>query len=159
MSAITVTKDETGKLRGFTEKDQRAYARFKKRIDGLEIGELFTLDTWFPRNGKFHRKHFAMLAAIYDAQEQFETSEKLRMWLEVGAGHCDFVPGPKGRMVAIPKSISYNAIDDAEFDDHHRKVKDFLRGEHARGYLWPHLRPEQTYDMVETLLAEFERDG
>src|SRR3546814_10317190 len=46
----------------------------------------------FPRSPKFHRLHFAMLGAIFDNQEQFPTLDDLRYWLEVGAGHCNFVP-------------------------------------------------------------------
>lgn len=159
MSTITVTKDDTGRLTGFTDKDKRAYGLFKKAIEELVPGELFTLDTWFPRNAKLHRLHFAMLATIYDAQEQYAEADALRMWLQVGAGHCTYAPGPGGKAVAIPKSIAFNKLDDADFADHHAKVKDFFRSERARRFLWPHLTDEQTYDMVETLLAEFERDG
>lgn len=156
MTTITVTRDDTGKLRGASEKDDRAYRRFRKTVDGLEPGELFSLSVWFPRNGALHRKHFAMLAAIYDAQEQFHDAEQLRMWLQVGAGHCEFVPGPTGRMVAIPKSINFRAIDDADFEDHHNKVKAFLRSDHAMRFLWPHLDPKQSAEMVESILEGFE---
>lgn len=159
MTNIVVMKDDCGKLTGFSEKDKRAYHRFKKQLDELVPGELFTLEVWFPREGWRHRKHFAMLATIYDAQEQFADVDQLRMWLQVGAGHCEFVPGPTGRMVAIPKSISWSKMDDAEFTEHHRKVVDFLRSEHAQRFLWPHLTPEQTWQTIETILEEFERQG
>lgn len=158
MTTITVVKDDRGRLIGLGEKDKRAYSRFKKMLDGLGQGELFTLDYWFPREGWKHRKHFAMLTAIFDAQEQFADPEQMRMWLQVGAGHCEFVPGPTGKAVAIPKSISYSQMDDAEFDVHHEKVKDFLRSEHAQRFLWPHLTPEQTWQTIETILGDFERE-
>lgn len=157
MTTITVTKTDAGRLDGITEKDRKAYARFKKKLAEMELGELFTLDFWFPRNPKLHGLHFAMIAAIYDAQEQFADSEQLRMWLQVGAGHCDFVPGPTGRMVAIPKSINWRTLDDAEFQAHHEAVKDFMRSAHARRFLWPHLADEQSEEMVETILEGFER--
>lgn len=157
MSSIVVTKDERGRLVGAGEKHQRAYAKFRKTLEQLTAGELFTISAWFPRSGKFHRMHFAMLAAIYDAQEQFEDVEQLRMWAEVGAGHCTFVPGPTGRMVAIPKSIAYDKLDDAEFADHHEAVKRFLRSARAQSFLWPHLSPEDAGSMVEAILEEFTR--
>lgn len=156
MTTITVTKDGTGKLCGFSEKDKRAYARFRKLIEKLESGELFTLDYWFPRNPKLHRKHFAMLAVIFDAQERFEDSEQMRMWLQIGAGHCVYVPGQDGEICAIPKSIAWSKMDDAEFEAHHQAVKDFLRTEHARAFLWPHLSVWNSIDMAETILAEFD---
>lgn len=156
MTTIIVTKDETGKLCGFGERHRKAYARFKKALDKLEYGELLTLDFWFPRNGRLHRKHFAMLAVIFDAQERFEDSEQMRMWLQIGAGHCEYVPGHDGEICAIPKSIAWSKLDDAEFEAHHQAVKDFLRTAHARSFLWPHLSEENSMDMVDTILAEFD---
>jgi hypothetical protein len=86
-----------------------------------------------------------MLAMIFDAQETFADPEQLRMWLQVGAGHCEFVPGPKGKAGGDPEEHRLLAMDDAEFAAHHEKVKDFLRSEHAQRFLWPHLDPEQTW--------------
>lgn len=156
MTTITVTKDNTGQLVGMGEKDKKAYARFKKQVRELEPGELYTIDAWFPRNPKLHGLHFAMLTQIFDAQEQFADPEQLRMWLQVGAGHAEFVPGPTGRMVAIPRSISFRAVDDADFAAHHEAVKAFLRSEHAQAFLWGHLTPGTRADLVEALLLGFE---
>lgn len=156
MTTMTVVKTEDGKLGGFSEADQRAYAKFTKSIKELEIGELFTLSTWFPRNPKLHKLHFAVVKALFDGQEQFADLNDLRKWLYVGAGYCDFLPGPKGRMVAIPKSIAFDKIDDSDFYELHRKVIDFARSEHAQRFLWPHLSSEQTLEIVETLLGAFE---
>lgn len=156
MTTITVIKDDTGKLTGFGEKDKRAYAKFKRTIDELAPGELFTLSTWFPREGWRHRKHFGVLAAAFDAQEQFEDSDQFRMWVQVGAGHCEFVPGPSGRMVAIPKSIAYDKLDDAEFTEHHEAAKRFMRSERYQSFLYPHLAPAEAGEMVEGILRTFE---
>jgi hypothetical protein len=49
-------------------------------------------------------------------------------------------------------------VDDAEFSALHEKVIDFLRTEHARRFLWGHLSEEQTYETVETILGQFERE-
>lgn len=159
MTTITVTRDDKGKLTGFGEKDRRAYARFRKMLEAIQPGEIFQLDYWFPRHGAFHRLHFAMLAAILDAQEQFDDIDKLRYWLTVGAGDVDFYPGPTGRMVAIPRSINYRKMDDEDFRDHHERVKAFLRSPHAQTFLWPHLPPDQAAEMVESVLAQFEGAG
>lgn len=157
MTQITVTKREDGKLDGFTDKDQRAYARFRSAIEALEQGELFQLSTWFPRNPKLHRLHFGTIKAFYEAQDRFDDAEPLRKWLYVGAGHADFVPGAKGETVAIPKSIAYDKIDDADFSEIHRQVVSFMRSEHCRRFLWGHLSDTQSYEMVEQLLQEFDR--
>ena len=158
MSTMLVTKTDTGKLVGFGDKNKRAYARFKKALDTMEPGELIEFSFWFPRHGKFHRLHFAMLNQVFESQEVFRKLEHLRGWLEVGAGHAVFVKGPNGRTMAMPDSISYKRLDDEQFKDHHEKVKAFLRGSRARRFLWPHLKKPQAVEMVEAILAPFERD-
>lgn len=157
VTSITVTKLDDGRLDGFTDKDQRAYAKFKAAISSLGLGELFTLSTWFPRNPKLHKLHFAVIKAVFDAQEQFEDADDLRKWLYVGAGYADFLPGPKGKMVAIPKSVSFERIDDGDFSELHRKVCGFTRTEYATRFLWPHLTSEEQMAMVARLLDGFDK--
>ena len=156
MTTINVTRDNTNKLVGVGEKDKKAYAAFKKRIEEIEHGEIFTLSYWFPRNAKFHGLHFAMLSAIFDAQEQFADPDQLRSWLQVGAGHCEFYPGPKGKMVAVPKSIAHHKMDDQEFSAHHEAVKDFMLTQYAKQFLWPHLSQAEQDTMVDTILSQFQ---
>lgn len=156
MSDVLIFKDQSGKLAGFGEKGARAYARFRKAVDELAVGELLKFSYWIPRSPKFHKLHFVMLDELFKAQEQFNDDEQFRKWTEVGAGHCDFVPGPKGRMVALPKSIAYHALDDEDFGKVHENVKAFLRTVHARSFLWPHMTPERSAEMVQTLIEQFE---
>lgn len=179
MSGITITRRDDGKLDGFTRGDQRAYAKYRAAIEGLEIGELFTFSVWFPRDPRFHKFHFAVMNALLEAQERFDTLDGLRRWLYVGAGYADFVPAPSYLadilerlpravqgilkrlllreldVMAVPKSIAYDKIDDADFRVLHDKVVDFMRGTRARRYLWPHLDDNQTHDTVEAILESF----
>lgn len=152
MSIMTVTRGEDGKLIGFSQKDKRAYSKFRKAIEALTIGELFTLSTWFPRNPKLHKLHFAVINELCEAQEQFDDTEPLRKWLYVGAGYAEFLPGPKGKMVAIPKSISYDQIDDADFSELHGKVVDFMRTQYCQGFLWPHLEESKRSSIIELIV-------
>lgn len=156
MPQIQVCKDNTGKLAGFGEKGERAYKRFLTAVRNLEDGEMLAFSYKIPRAPKFHRLHFVMLAALYDAQEQFADSYQFRKWAEVGAGHCDFVPGPTGRMVALARSIDYESLDDVEFSEMHEAVKTFFRTTHATRFLWGHLDDAKGAEMVESLLSQFE---
>jgi hypothetical protein len=158
MSTVCIVKNDRGKLEGFGQKGTKAYGRFLKAVKELEVGELLTFSFKVPRSPRFHRLHFAMLNALFAAQENFSDDLEFRKWTEVGAGHVKFVPGPKGRIVAMPLSIAYDALDDVEFSDLHEKVKEFMRSDHAHNFLWPHLEPQQRVEMVETILAEFERE-
>ena len=158
MTTILLTRDEDGKITGLGEKMKRAWARVSALIKGLQQGETIRMTVIVPRNGKFHRLHFSMLGALFDAQEQFEDMDKMRMYLTVGAGHCDLIPGPNGRMVAIPKSISYETLDDVDFSEVHEATKTFMRSERCLSFFWPHLSPADAAEMIEGIIRPYE-DG
>jgi hypothetical protein len=156
MSAVILVKNPSGHLEGFGQKGAKVYAKFLAACKALEIGETLSFSYKVPRSGPFHRRHFAMLNQVFDAQEQFASDLDFRKWTEVGAGHVLFVPGPTGRMVALPRSIAYDELDQADFEDLHEKVKAFLRSRHATAFLWPHLDESQQMGMIEQLLVEFQ---
>lgn len=155
MSNVIVVKAEDGKLQGFGDAGGRAWAKFLARVAGMGIGETLHFSWNEPRSARHHRMFFAKLGALTERQEQFEDVDRLRQWLTVGAGFCDFVPGPTGRMVALPQSIAWHKLDEVEFSELHAKVDAFLWTPHARGFLWPHLSDAQSYEMVEQLQKEF----
>jgi hypothetical protein len=155
MSEVIVVKGEDGKLQGFGDKGGRAYGKFLARVRDMAIGETLQFSYREPRSPQHHRLFFAKLHALADRQEQFDTEDKLRAWLTVGAGFCDFVPGPSGRMVALPQSIAFAQLDEIEFGDLHAKVDAFLWKPHARHFLWPWLSDQQSYELVDKLILEF----
>lgn len=157
MSALVVVKGEDGKLQGFGEKGARAWAKFQKRVQQMVVGETLGFSWKEPRSPKHHALFFVKLGALMDRQEQFADEDKLRAWLIVGAGYCDFVPGPSGRMCAIPQSIAWENLDEADFAHLHSQVDAFLWTDHARRFLWPHLSDQQTYDLIEAFQQEFTR--
>jgi hypothetical protein len=158
MSAVIIVKNSQGKLEGFGQAGAKTYAKFRAAVDALEIGETLQFDYKVPRAPKFHRLHFAgLIHPLFEAQEQFADETQLRKWLEVGAGHCDFVPGPKGQMVALPRSIDYASLDDVEFGEVHEACKDFMCSEHCRRFLWPHLPSDMTSKTIETILMGLEQ--
>lgn len=156
MSQVVIVKTDAGKLEGFGEKGRRDYAKWQSKVKAMEIGETLEFTWKAPRSPKFHRMFFGMLGALFDQQEQFADVDQLRAWLTVGAGYCEFVPGPKGRMVALPKSIAWVAMDDSDFRDLVDAVWAFLRTEHAQHFLWPHLDSDKTAEMVEGVLIGYE---
>ncbi|MFA9439421.1 hypothetical protein ACDA63_07270 [Uliginosibacterium sp. sgz301328] len=155
MPTVSLVRDErTDHLVGASPKDNRAYAKFLKAARELKKGSI-TFSWKEPRSGAYHRRHFAILARLFDAQEQFEDEDVFRKWLEVGAGYAVFAPGTDGQMVAIPKSISYESLDQAEFEPIHEAVMAFARSAYARAYLWPHLSDSDSWGMVESVMGEF----
>jgi len=157
MAKIALRANDVGKLEGLTPADNRAYERFKRKLAGLSVGETISFEYRFPRSPKFHRFHFAMLGALFDNQEQFANADDMRKWVEIGAGHCQFVPGPKGRLVALPLSISYDSLDDTQFYEHHTAVVAFLRTQHATRFLWPDVDDATALAGMEIILREFDQ--
>ena len=155
MAEVVVYRDERGKLAGYGEAGARAWARFQKMLARLAQGETLVFKWWEPRSPGFHKLFFSKLHALFERQERFDDVDKLRTWLTVGAGEADFMPGPRGRLVAIPKSIAWHKLDEADFRELVRKIDDFLWTHHAREFMWPQLSTEQTYEILEGLRGQF----
>ena len=144
-----------GALDGFGKDDKASWRRFWKKMIGMQPGEIIEVDMVFPRSGPFHRRHMALEQSIFDAQEAFGEFEMLRTWLKIGAGWVIWAPGPDGQLVPIPKSISYAAADQDEFQKFHEAVVRFLRTDRAAGALWPHLG-RRAGDMMTAILRGFD---
>ena len=155
MARIVLVKDQAGELHGFSDADERAYERFGRIVDEMAAGETLAFSWREPRTPEFHRAHFALLNLIFESQEPFGNPEQLRAWLTCGAGHCDYLD-IAGEMVAIPRSIAYEALDETDFREHHARVIGFLRTPRAYRFLWPALPEAQGAQAAEQLIAHYE---
>lgn len=144
-----------GVVDGAGKDDRSAWQRFWSKVKRLEPGEVFDFEIIFPRLGAYHRRHMAIEQAVFDAQDRFSDFEMFRDWLKIGSAWVVWVPGPKGGIVPLPRSISYRKADQADFEKYHRQVMNFLRGEHAAPYLWRHLG-DKSHDMIEAILEGFD---
>lgn len=52
--------------------------------------------------------------------------------------------------------MSYAAADQAQFEQYHAQVVEFLRGEHAAPYLWRHLPAGRAAEMMDAILKGFD---
>ena len=136
-----------GLFKGATDADDKRWNRFWRMATGKEPGEMFDLETVFPRNPKFHRKMFALLTVGFDCWEpdrkRFsydkrpieKNFDRFREQVLIMAGHYDQVFSLRGdKMELIAKSISYAAMDDAEFDALYSAVIDVLLREVCTRY-------------------------
>lgn len=144
-------------IHGIDEKNQKRWKTFLRQVFGLEDGEIAEIGTRIPRSGPFHRYHMAIEQAVFNAQERFAHFEQFRNWLKVGSGFCDWVAGPRGGVIPIPKSISYSELEESDMREFHADMLAFLRGPHAAPYLWRHMSVEQAAEMMETILQGFDR--
>jgi hypothetical protein len=152
----TVNRVLCGVVDGLGELGKKQWRLFLSGLLRLEPGEIVTVKTHKARSGRFHRRHMAIETAVFEAQEKFESFEQFRNWLKVGAGFCDWVAGPKGAVIPIPKSIAFDKLEDGEMRQVHHDMITFLRSEHACKVLWKHLDSQRRTDMIEAVFEGFE---
>lgn len=75
-----------------------------------------------PRNLGHHKKFFALLSLIFENQTRYPTVEDLLDAIKVHIGHCSTITLKDGREVYVPKSISFAAMDQTEFEQFWNRV-------------------------------------
>lgn len=144
-----------GYVDGLGDRGRRQWRRLWSGLLRLEPGEMVEIRTHQQRLGWYHRKHMALEARVFEAQERFDVFDGFRDWLKVGAGFCDWYPGPKGGVFPVPRSISYSKLEQTDMEQFHADAVAFLRSDHAGKTLWRHLGQPARIAMIEGLLAEF----
>lgn len=125
-------------LDGMSEDDKTAWKKFWSRVKRLEAGELVKVSFKIERNGKFHRKFFAMLNVGYEAWDPGRTHkthkgmpvqknfEQFREDVTILAGFYEQTFDLQGRLVLKAKSISFANMEQAEFERVYSAVADVL---------------------------------
>ena len=155
MPTVNLWRDGSGEWRGVSEKDQSLFTRFAFLSKKLDMESL--IFSWKePRSPKHHRHFFRRINGLFSRQEKFSTEEMLRKWLLIGAEYVDFVPW-QGQLVPVPKSISWEKMDQGEFVRLDHAVMAFMWSSYAQGTLWPHLSPSARFEMVDVWVLEYSR--
>lgn len=102
----------------------------KKR---LKIGQKYRARITVPRDLTKHRKYFALINCAWDFQNEkvqafFNNNvDVFRKTVEMTAGHCEKVYSIKLKeWVDVPKSISFDSVDNIEFNEIYKRVYDVL---------------------------------
>jgi len=144
-----------GIVDGLGERGKKQWRRFINGLMRLEPGEMVDIKTHKARSGKFHRRHMLIESRVFEAQEKFEHFEQFRNWLKVGAGFCDWMPGPKGAVIPVPRSIAFDKLEEDDMREVHENMMAFLRTERAINVLWPKTPSAQRDIAITSLLNEF----
>lgn len=156
MSKVVIIKNDQGRLEGIDLQGQRAYQKWRRLVTELPVGQTLSFAYRMPRSPAHHRLFFAKLNSLLARTEAFTKLDDLRRWLTLGAGYADLIPGLDGQPNAIPQSLDFESMDEADFGELHRQVDGFLWSARAQATLWPHLDDEARYRCVESFLREFE---
>jgi len=142
---------------GLGDLNKKRWRKFFSKLFSLEEGECAVINFTSPRSNKYHGMHMAFEQKLFEMQEKFEHFEQFRNWLKIGAGFVDWVAGPKGGVVPLPKSISFINLEQSEYEMLHMSMIMFIREGHAQKVLWPHLSDLQRSEYVEIFLQGFEQ--
>lgn len=103
----------------------------KKR---LKVGATYVADIKVSRNVQFHRKYWALLNTAWSLLPErtsngFRSLEGFRAYVTVAAGHYDLYYNLRLKeFVETPKSIAFDRMDEAEFEDLYERTKDVIWG-------------------------------
>lgn len=121
-------------IKGTTEQENKAWRRWWKRVINFDPGEISFLKFIVPRNGKFHRKFFALLQVGFETWDPKRTRksykgmaveknfEQFREDITILAGFYEQTFNLKGEMRLRAKSISFANMQDDEFETLYQSV-------------------------------------
>lgn len=144
LSALRIWLTEC--FKGASEADDKAWRRFWNRMKRLDAGEITFLDFIIPRNGKLHRKFFALLDVGFDAWEpkrkrksykgraMTKNREQFREDVIIAAGFYEQTFNLKGEMVLRAKSIKFAKMGNDEFEELYSAVVDVLLADVLKTY-------------------------
>ena len=98
----------------------------------LKVGETYSADIHLVRNAEHHRKYFKMIRTAWEylpepLQYFFHNSEGFRKHVEMTAGYSEPFFSPKlQEWVEGPKSIAFDKLDQAEFEELYNQVRSVL---------------------------------
>jgi len=95
-----------------------------ERVKRIPEGTIIEVKFSKRRNGKFHRKCFALLNVIFANQDQYENIDHLREAMLIEGGFCKTVITLDGKVNYIPESMSYDQMDDIRFSEVYQKFID-----------------------------------
>lgn len=110
--------------RGFNLVPQLDFDR--SALDSVAEGELVKVEIKQFRNVGRHRAYWATLQDVINACGLDYSAEKLHDLIKLQNGVVDLLTLPSGMTVAIPASISFDKMSEADFQSFFRKAEAWL---------------------------------
>ncbi len=139
---------------GFEPAD--SYTKLKLRERNYALGDLVCCTFHKMRNPGFHRLAHQIGCLVVENIESFKNSDAhtalKRIQIEGGIG-CDeigiMIPGLGSVIQRIPRSLSFENMDESEFRDIVKKMCD-----HISANYWPDLNPAQIEQMADCFVID-----
>lgn len=88
----------------------------REYVSKLQVGTVISADIKKARNYENHKRFFAFIKITFDMQEFFTEIEAYRYWLTMKCGWFDTIVAPNGFTIFKAKSISFESMDEIEFN-------------------------------------------
>jgi len=109
-------------------------------LKSMKLGETYTFEFKKMRNSQFHRKFFALLKIVLDNmpdeirdQRNIHTMDGFLIDLKLLLGHYDLFVSIEGTPMYVPKSISFSAMGQEEFERFYKRTIDIVISKHTAG--------------------------
>lgn len=144
---VMLLKTDKG-LRGSTPADQDAWVKFRRKLETMKPGTWLRMEWARPRNGRHHRKFFALLQLVAENSETYNTTEKALVAVKLVTGHFDLMAHPEtGEIMQVPRSISYDSMGQDEFDKFYSAAIDGVLQ-----HILPHLDKEKAERLIDMIV-------
>lgn len=90
------------------------------------VGEILEVALRKPRSAAHHRKFFALMQLVFENQERYDTIADLLVEVKLKCGHYREHLTTKGRLIYVPKSLSFEAMGQEEFGVLYSKAIDVI---------------------------------
>ena len=116
---IFLVKTQSGVLAPFDDADAQRMAKIK-------TNEVVRAEITKPRNLLFHKKFMALVRLVFENQERYNSIEDLLVEFKLKVGNYKEHITTDGKIVYVPKSISFSQMDEYEFNEFYNKALNVL---------------------------------
>ena len=95
-----------------------------EEYDKLRPGQEYSVEIKKARNPQFHRKGFKLLHELFVNQEKYTVFEDFLVEVKLVTGHYKEHITNKGKVIYVPQSLSFENMDDLEFERFYNKLLD-----------------------------------
>lgn len=143
----------TEHVRGVDGDNDKEWRRLVRDLFNAVPGEGFQLYRAESRDTAYHRRHRAVLGALFEQQELYTDVDVMHDWLKVKCWHVDWKDGKP-----TPASTSFEDCSEGRMRKFGRKLDKLLHEPWVQRRFWPHLKPAQRQEMVELVLRNPKED-
>lgn len=99
-------------LRGFEPADEASQEEMRR----FKVGSIVKADVTKPRSYQHHKLAFSLLTITFKNQERYVAFPSFRKAVALAAGHFEEIMTLEGEIIRVPGSLSYDALDQVEFE-------------------------------------------